>query len=322
MPATVTHAYFANDVYDILNNDIKNRLDLDRVKMYGQSMDSLRFYNLFNFKRRKYEQLGHIFHTEKTKCYFINLINYIKNNNLGNDSDTMSYLVGLICHYVLDSNVHPYVFYKTGKFDKKMKSTYKYNNIHLFMETFIDNDMIKRREKVNPYKFDICKFCFDTSLFSENLTKAIDYSFLKTYNVSNMGYVYYKSLKDMELALKLFRQDKYGIKKFFYKLIDTITPKSVFRFEAVSYHYPLIDKHNFLNTNHNEWHNPVKYTIVSTSSFIDLYLLSIKEAKNIIMKTIEYINGNNIILDDLFTNKSYITGLDCDINKELKYFEF
>ena len=67
----------------------------------------------------------------------------------------MSYLVGLICHYVLDSNVHPYVFYKTGKFDKKMKSTYKYNTIHLFMETFIDNDMIKRREKVNPYKFDI-----------------------------------------------------------------------------------------------------------------------------------------------------------------------
>ena len=61
------------------------------------------------------------------------------------------------------------------------------------METFIDNDMIKRREKINPYKFDICKFCFDTSLFSENLTKAIDYSFLKTYNVSNMGYVYYKT---------------------------------------------------------------------------------------------------------------------------------
>ena len=40
------------------------------------------------------------------------------------------------------------------------------------------------------------------------------------------------------------------------------------------------------------------------------------------MKTIEYINGCNIILDDLFTNKSYVTGLDCDINKELKYFEF
>ena len=48
MPATITHAYFAKDIYDILPNDIKDNLDLKRIKMFGQSTDSLMFYNLFS----------------------------------------------------------------------------------------------------------------------------------------------------------------------------------------------------------------------------------------------------------------------------------
>ena len=45
MPATITHAYFAKDVFDILPNNIKNTIDCSRIKMFGQSMDSLMFYN-------------------------------------------------------------------------------------------------------------------------------------------------------------------------------------------------------------------------------------------------------------------------------------
>ena len=39
------------------------------------------------------------------------------------------FLVGTICHFVLDSTLHPYIIYKTGMMDKKKSSTYKYNNI-------------------------------------------------------------------------------------------------------------------------------------------------------------------------------------------------
>ena len=48
MPATITHAYFAKDVFDILPSNIKNIIDCSRIKMFGQSMDSLMFYNLFS----------------------------------------------------------------------------------------------------------------------------------------------------------------------------------------------------------------------------------------------------------------------------------
>ena len=48
MPATITHAYFAQDVYEILPSKFKDKLDCSRVRMFGQSMDSLYFYNLFS----------------------------------------------------------------------------------------------------------------------------------------------------------------------------------------------------------------------------------------------------------------------------------
>ena len=322
MPATVTHAYFMKDLYEVLPDNITSKIDLNRSKMFAQSTDSIMFYNLLSLKPshnlRKFQYYSH---THKTNEFFINLLNYVREHNI-DDIDTYSFIVGFITHFVLDSNVHPYVIYKTGFFDKKKKETYKYNGIHHFMEAFLDNDLIKRRENTDPYKFNISKFCFDTKKFSNDLNNTIDYTFYTTFNIKNMSYKYYKSLKQMKTCLRLFRMDRYGIKKFFYKLFDTFTPKRVLRLEAVSYHVSLEDKHNYLNNNHTMWKNPADENITSTESFVDLYLRSLEEARNISIKVFDYLNGKDIDLKSLFLNKSYVTGLDCDIEKELKYFEF
>ena len=85
MPATVVHSYFAQDVYDILPSTIKKRLDINRLKMFGQSTDSLMFYNFFSLlpgkKIRKFQKY---FHENQTQEFFINLINYIKEKTFKN----------------------------------------------------------------------------------------------------------------------------------------------------------------------------------------------------------------------------------------------
>lgn len=322
MPATITHSYFMKDLYEVLPDNITSKIDLNRSKMFAQSTDSIMFYNLLSIKpSHNLRKFQYYFHTHKTNDFFINLLDYVKEHNI-DDKDTYSFIVGFITHFVLDSNIHPYIIYKTGFFDKKKKETYKYNGIHHFMEAFLDNDLIKRRENTDPYKFNISKFCFDTKKFSNDLNNTIDYTFYTTFNIKNMSYKYYRSLKQMKTYLRLFRMDRFGIKKFFYKIIDTFTPRSMFRFEAVSYHLPLEDKHNYLNNNHTMWKNPVDDNITSTESFVDLYLRSLEEARNISIKVFEYLNGKDIDLKSLFLNKSYVSGLDCDIEKELKYFEF
>ena len=322
MPATITHAFFAKDIYDILPEDISDNIDLPRLKMFGQSMDSLMFYNLFSIlPGKEIRKFQGYFHENNTRDFFINLLEYMKKNNI-KDRDTYSFLVGLICHYALDSTVHPYVVYKTGRFDKRNPSTYKYNNVHALMESFIDNDMVLRREKTNPYYFDFISYCFDTINFSKDLENTIDYTFYKTFKRRGFSKIYYKSLKQMKWALRLFRKDRFGIKKFIYQLVDTFTPRSAYRFEAISYHVPLTDTHNYLNNDHTMWRNPSDYDMTSTESFVDLYLKAIQKAKNIINKSFDYLDGKKVDLEKVFDNSSYINGLDCDDKKELKYFEF
>lgn len=322
MPATITHSYFAKDLYEVLPESINSKIDLNRTKMFAQGTDPIMFYNLVSVmpshNLRKFQKY---FHGHKTNDFFINLLDYVKEHNI-NDSDTYSFIVGFISHCILDSTTHPYIIYRTGILDKKDKNTYKYNGLHHFMEVFLDNDMVNRRENTNPYKFNISKFCFNTKKFSKELNETIDYTFYTTFNIKNMSKKYYKSVKQMKLFLRLFRKDRYGIKRFFYKVCDTFTPKKVLRLECISYHYPLEDKHNYLNNNHTMWCNPADDTITSTESYVDLYLKALNESRDIIIKVFEYLNGKDIDLKELFKNRDYATGLDCDKEKELKYFEF
>ena len=323
MPATVTHAYFSNDVYDILPNQIKERISLSRIKMFGQGTDPFMFYHLFSVKPgKKIRLMQRVCHRQHTRDFFCQFIEDIKKSHLEEDSDVCSFLCCFIFHYVLDSTIHPFVIYKTGNFDKHNKVTYKYNNLHLFMETYLDNHLIRKREHQNPYSFSIVKYSFDLAPFSSGLNQVIRSSFDKVYHVSNMDSIYYQALKDMKFSLRVFRQDRFGIKKFFYKLADTFTPRRCFRFEAISYHYTMHPAYDFLNFKHRLWRNPTTYSITSHDSFYDLYIKSLKLAKKIIESTFSYLNDENIDLDSLFTNLSYTTGLDCSQNKELKYFEF
>lgn len=322
MPATAVHAFFVNDVYDILPSDYRKNLDLKRCKMFAQSTDSCLFYNLLSvFPGKDIRNFQEVFHKNNTQEFFINVLRYIRDNNI-NDIDTFSFLVGFISHYALDSIMHPYIIYKTGYFNKKDMNTYKYHSKHHFMETFLDNDMISKRFNMNPYQFNISDYCFKLDKLSYDLNNTIDYSFYNTFKIKNMSSIYYKSLVQMKTFIRLFRQDRYGIKRFLYKLIDSFTMKSAFRFDTLSYHYPLEDRFNYLNNDHKIWRNPTTYNIVSNDSFIDLYLKAIKFAKVLVCASFDYINGKDIDLEKVFDNRSYVTGLNCDLKKKLKYFEF
>ena len=122
MPATVTHAYFAKDVYDVLPKTIKDKLSLSRCRMFGQNVDSLMFYNLFSIlPGKKIRKFHYHFHTNQTQDFFIHLVQFMKENKI-EDIDTYSFLMGFICHYVLDSTVHPYIVYKTGYIIRKIST--------------------------------------------------------------------------------------------------------------------------------------------------------------------------------------------------------
>lgn len=325
MAGTITHAYFALDVYKKLNKNTKKILKdyKENLKTYAQGPDILFFStNIFNHKKVK--KIGNYIHKHDTKKLFINMITYIKNNNLENNGEIISFLYGYIMHYALDTKVHPYIIYKTGIFNKKKKETYKYNSKHSDMESYIDAFMINKNEKINPNKFKIHKFCFNYNKISKNLSKLIDYSFNKTYEFKNLSFYFKQGLFNMKYLYRILRYDPFNIKINIYKILDRFHTKKSKDFYPISYSYKLNNNSYYLNLEHNKWCHPRYNDEIYYDSFLDLYNEAIIDALNIINNVNEFLFYSNdiSILNKIFLNLSFSSGKECNNKAKNRYFEF
>ena len=294
-------------------------------KLFCQGSDPFMFYHLLLGKKaKKYMEIQRKIHTENTKSFFINTIKIIKEKKLLNNQEVMSYLYGNICHYYLDLYTHPLIYYKSGTFKKEDKSTYKYNGLHQRIEYNIDLYMIKKREKQPPHQFKIYKNIFKIQKFSKELIDTINESIEKTYHYKNISKKYIASIHYMKLFFKYINHDPTGIKLKIYKLLDKITPKQFIKLEELSYHHDFENNLNYLNLNNQTWNYPWDKNKISKKSFFDLYEIALNESiKTITLVTnmLEQNSLNQNILDELFKNLSYVTGLPCEEKVVMKYFE-
>ena len=321
MAKTLTHAYFAKNVYNNLDNNSKNNLEnyKENLKTYGQGHDIF----FFSTKKVNKVNVGSYAHKNNTKDFFINMITYIKDNNLQNNYEIISYLYGYICHYCLDITIHPYVTYKGGIFKKHKKETYKYNAKHSEIESYIDAYMINKNENIKPNKFKIHKFCFNTKVSNE-LSKLIDHTFQKTYNFNNIAFYYKQGIFNMKILYRLLRYDPYKIKKKLYTIIDKILPKNIKKLSPISLAYDLNKNDYYLNLNHKKWNHARYKDETYTYSVLNLYDNAMQLALNIIknVNDILYNNKNIKNLDKVFLNISFSSGKDCNDKTKNKYFEY
>lgn len=323
MAGTLTHAIFAEDLYSKFDKKKQKIFQnyLENMKTFAQGHDILFFYYSLNLKKGNYiRKKGSYFHKNNTKKFFINLISYIKNNNLENNIEILSFLYGYICHYSLDHTVHPYVTYKSGIFKSKKKETYKYNSKHSEIETYIDFYMIKNVKKLDNFS----NFCLNYNKPSKNLIEMINYVFYESYDVKNIGKYYFKSLNIMKKLYKLLRYDYSGIKLKCYKFIDKFLPKSCKKLYPISYHINLNNDNYYLNLNHKKWNHPRYKNETYNDSFLDLYNKALDEAYNIIcaVDKVLYENKSMEYLNKYFLNLSFSSGKDCNDKTKNKYFEY
>lgn len=305
MPSTITHEYFYRDVYNHSSNNFKKMYSKDFYNSYsvsGQGHDALFFHNFWNipdFYIRKKIILNLENNNFRKLC--VDYIEQIFKNELQFSKDTKLILYGYILHHILDSYAHPYINYETT-----------IENLHEEVESYLDQWMIKKREKSNPYKYPVHKIIPSLPSVSKETIKVISNSFESVYDLENFGKIYINSLKQVKLFLRLFRYDFTGIKKLGYNIIDT-THLFNLTFSWLSYRTKYIDFQKYLNEEHREWGNPIDEKIISTESFIDLYCDALEEGSKIISNLEEAIvnNATTQEIREIIPNKSAVHGLEC-----------
>lgn len=328
MPSSVTHSYFCTDVFNKCNKNIKNKLkdNINYFKIFGQGPDPYFFYDFHLTKRSKeiYKINRAMQHTKINK-HFVKLINYINNNNYYYNSQVMAYLYGQICHFVLDTTLHPFIIYSTGIYDSDDSSTFKYNGLHEEMEYYIDCYMISQRENIHPKYYKVYKELFNIGKFNNELKLCISDVIKEVYGYDNVGEIYYKAIMDMKKFYYVFNYDKYGIKKFVYSIMDVVCGNKCVKKKELSFNVDPDGKLFYLNKDKKIWNNPCDVNDKSNLSFDELYSLAIQKAINIINSVDVMLQNkclNNKKLEDLFGNLHYGTGKDCDKDFYYRYFKF
>lgn len=314
MPAITTHKIFAENVLKKLQLKQSINIDKNIYFTFAQSHDLLFYYK--GFKHKLYNDLGHKSHHYNTQDFIINIISYIKRNNLTRNKECLSFLYGILTHYYLDSIAHPYIFYKTGTY-KKDKKTLKYKGKHNELERQIDALVyeLKYKKRYNDYNFKDSLKKYKTT---KELKSLINYSYKTTYNIDNIYPKINKGIKTMRIFHKLIVYDKYSFKYKLFLLIDKI-----FKTNLHPYSTSIKYKTDILNIKKKKWHHPVTYK-ESHMSFIEL----MEKAESNYIKTINQIDkyfnnkSNLTILKTIIKDIDYSTGLIVKENKRMKYFEY
>lgn len=328
MPSSMTHGYFCYDVLNKVNNTVKNKIknNINYLKVFGQGPDPYFFYDFHLTKRSKdVHKINRAMQHSKVNIHFVRLINYINENSYYSNSEIMSYLYGQICHFVLDSTIHPYIIYNTGMYDKKIANTYKYNGLHEEMEYYIDCYLIWKREKISPKKYKVYKYLFDINGFSNELITTINDVIYEVYGFKNAGNIYYKSIIDMKKFYYVFNYDKLGIKKKIYSVMDFICKDKSVKKKELSFNINPNSKLHYLNIKKEIWNHPCDINEKYNLSFFELYDRALEKATMIINSVDDMIKNSKIDnkkLEDLFKNLHYGTGKDCNLNLKYEYFKF
>ncbi|MDO5569457.1 MAG: zinc dependent phospholipase C family protein [bacterium] len=327
MPSSMTHAYFGMDVYEKLDDRIRDKIkdNIDDYKSFCQSHDVFYFYNFSGKLGKKMRQLGRVAHNHKTQDFFVKLITTIKENKLENNGQVMAYLYGCINHYMLDTIVHPFVVYKTGIFNKNDKNTYKYNGLHYEMEFYIDIYMIYQKEKVEASRYKGYKKIFNAKPFTKELKELMDSTYKDVYNEENVSKYYYSALQKMKHFFRIYNYDSIGIKKIIYRAIDFFSTSRTKKVTPLSYYVPHKKKIHYLNLEKKQWSHPMVESEFFDYSFFELYIIAMAKATKLIESVDELLDNSKINekeLKLLFKNVSYLTNKDCESKEKIQFFEF
>lgn len=306
MPAIYTHNVFAKNVYKNLDKNIQMKFKRKNniYEIFSQSFDFLYYYNFLSLiPGRKIRKFGRYCHRNNTQDYLINIIKYIKKNKLYNNSDILAYLYGSINHYILDTTMHPYINYLASKPKDKV-------SMHTKLEFEIDAYYYELTTKKPFFKYDISKDLLKKTKFSNKLKKCLTSIFEQTYHVDNLGPIYEKSYNQSASIFKLAMIDKYGLKKFVYKILDLITLHFNFKCSYCSFYIKDIDT-SFLNFQKEEWYNPSSKKNKSNLSWNELFDLAKNKSINLITSCDKYFKNKEKIstLKELIPNTSYANGL-------------
>jgi len=149
MPAYLTHRIAAQRVLEGLE---PIKIDNDKAFYLGSQGPDLLFFRNYHPWRSAVKSLGLgiAMHQKHVKELFRHGFEYVRNYKGNDKPELISYMAGMVVHYAIDKNAHPFVYSKSGD-DSAL-----HNRIEFMWDCIITDETWGTRADEYEFKKEIC----------------------------------------------------------------------------------------------------------------------------------------------------------------------
>lgn len=306
------HSQLINEIYKKHENDPY----LAYAKMGAQGPDPF-YYVIKSEIQKQSMNLADDMHDSLVNQLLITLTNYVKSHN---DEILRAYFKGFLTHFILDVNIHPYIYYYTGEYISDDPSTYKYRGYHLRFERAVDMAYIRFRYHQSAPSFHQRDRVIPAKEVPVEIKEMMKHVAKEVYQVDDVDKLYEHGYQTMRKLLKFLVSDKTGIKKIILRIADIFMKPSPILLRDYPYHRK-DKKYDYLNLEHDTWYHPITNKPI-TLSVIDIYQQALDEASHTIEKVFAYIDGDQSIdLASIYKNRSFNSGHDTSKPRKMIHFK-
>lgn len=272
MPALITHDTFGQNVYNQLYSDIGGTRDEAEAFLLGNQGPDPLFYSVLNPRLRAFNRLGNVMHNQKPDellVAFRNSLGILRKEEL---PVGRAYALGFLCHYLLDSNLHPLVFfheYRLCDAGEPGLSRADGSEVHAIIESEFDEMILfeKRGETVATFDPSRAILKGDRDVL-DIVSKMYVYAALTVYGIIIPPEMFTMSVKDFRRTQHLFHSATGRKRDVLGRVEELVRPHSLCRSMS---HRPIeLTESEFDNRDHARWANPFTGE-THTESFWDIY---------------------------------------------------
>lgn len=295
MPSIITHDMFGQDVYRNLFASIGGSRDEAEAFLLGNQGPDPLFYSIAFPWLHEHHDLGNVMHDQLPTRLIDALKTCLPFLPEDERSVARAYALGFLCHYTLDSIMHPFIFnqqYALCDAGEPGLTRDDGHEVHAYIETELDEMVlfVKRGEtveKFNPAR-DILK---GSARMLDIASKLYVYVAMAVYGRAVPLELFRSSVRAMRLGQHAFHSAS-GLKRELMGCIEEmVRPYSFYR--AMS-HLPIELKESiFDNRARTSWINPFTGD-PDAESFWDLYERALAQAE----RNIELFDEPNFDLED------------------------
>jgi len=326
MPDILSHVYCADfarrnfETSSVMRQIIDRHIDA--FYLGSQGPDFLYYFRIWPWKNDlSVPSMATTIHQSKTAEFLNTAFKSLKSADLGNDAGQipLAYWMGFLCHYALDSQAHPYIYYFSGihKDENSKKNGDTHN--HKFLENIIDTLLSEKHKNVLdlPKNQYACLPKRPGSL--KAAYKSVSDTFYAVYGDELKPEIIQESVTDMRKLIGLMHDPKRRMRKVFAKVEQLIAKPRYITTAA----FPATSGEDidYLNLRNEMWVHPCDENITYNDSFLDLFDKSVSYATELMQYAWDDYKDTTgqFNLEAFLGNYSYDTGLKCDNPCQLQF---